>query len=620
MKTYISVSALLLILFHQVSAQKAPVVFGKVPAADLQMTSYDLDSTAPALVLCDYGWFDNSSFKFTRLLRIKILRKEGFKYADRKYLTMSDPTIRAITINLEGDEIIKQKLEASEVYSKKISSDYYETSFAMPNVKAGSVIDIEFIYPGLPYLWEFQWMIPVRHSELILKDSQYFEYSKNYFGYIPLDVNESNRWVAVNVPAFKPEPFIDSPDNYLARFEIDIKRITFPGYFRSLTTSWDEISANLLVNSSFPAETTNSLCLTQLVNDLRDSGLTGDELLCAAFEKVKKIKYNGENRLYVSPEGLCSKFKLGSGNSAEVNLSLNQVLNRLGFKAYPVVLSTRDNGMISPFEPSLYKLNYVIVALSTEKGFRLLDATEELMPCTLLPERCINGEGRLVKMTNSMWVPLVSEAKDEKTITYDMILNKDLSLSGKITIDAKDYAAYDIRKSLSHFNSKEEYARHLEKEKPGMTISAISMEGVEDLYAPLKMELTVRIDDAAFQINDEVYLTPLLFEALKENPFPGTERKYPVSYPRKKQHSIKVRITPGEGQLINTIPKSKNGRTKNSSIVFSYNTNKTEDAVEIDYRFSINSLMVFQEQYNEMREVYNQIVVIHSEPIIIISK
>ena len=74
--------------------QKAPVTYGKVPLEDLKMTVYDSDTTAPAVVLCDYGFFDKERFDFvTRLLRIKILRKEGFPYADAKYLTMSNPYI-----------------------------------------------------------------------------------------------------------------------------------------------------------------------------------------------------------------------------------------------------------------------------------------------------------------------------------------------------------------------------------------------------------------------------------------------------------------------------------------------------------------------------------------------
>jgi len=617
MTRLLCVTLLVIIGIGESISQKAPIVFGKVPIEDLKMTVYEHDTTAPAVVLCDYGWFDKTDFEFTRLLRIKILRKEGYPFADRRYLTMSNPLIRGITTNASGDEIEKVKLVGSSIHIKKLSTDIYETSFAMPNATVGSVIDIEFKYPGLPYSWDFQWLIPVRHSELILQESEYLDFSKNFFGYVPLSVMEPTRWVAENVPAFKPEPYMDTPENYTTKFEIELQRITFPTYFKTFSTSWENINDILLVDSSFPAETTGSPCLSTLVDELKKSGLKDEELLKAAFEKVKKIKYNGEERLYVSTEGLCSKFKLGAGNSAEVNLSLIQVLNRLGFKTYPVVLSTRSNGVLSQFEPSLFKLNYVVVAVPSGNSFRLLDATEEYMPLNLLPDRCINGNGRLVNNFNSQWIPLVCAGKDNKTVTYDLKFEDDMSLSGTITTDAVDYAAYDIRKSFSEFNSKEEYARNVEKSYPGLTITEISVSGLEDIYAPLQIVYKVRLEGLATQIDNEVYLTPMLYEALVENPFPNPERVYPVSYSRMVERQVVLNLSLKDGMTPAVIPGSSAGKTKTSSLVYNFNVTKESNKIEVTYKFSINSLTFTQDKYRELREVYNQIVKKHSEPLII---
>lgn len=44
-----------LCFFSSALAQKAPMKWGKVDAADLQMTSYAADTAAEALVLADFG-------------------------------------------------------------------------------------------------------------------------------------------------------------------------------------------------------------------------------------------------------------------------------------------------------------------------------------------------------------------------------------------------------------------------------------------------------------------------------------------------------------------------------------------------------------------------------------
>ena len=57
-KLYISFT-LIILLIDVVSsmAQKAPVEFGKIEKADLEMRVYDKDTSAVAVILCDYGFF-----------------------------------------------------------------------------------------------------------------------------------------------------------------------------------------------------------------------------------------------------------------------------------------------------------------------------------------------------------------------------------------------------------------------------------------------------------------------------------------------------------------------------------------------------------------------------------
>ncbi|MCV9388319.1 hypothetical protein [Reichenbachiella ulvae] len=73
-------------------AQKEPVKFSKdIMRKDLEMTHYEKDSSASAVILCDYGrsWIDYGSEQFQvkheRITRIKILNKDGYKYADHSF-------------------------------------------------------------------------------------------------------------------------------------------------------------------------------------------------------------------------------------------------------------------------------------------------------------------------------------------------------------------------------------------------------------------------------------------------------------------------------------------------------------------------------------------------------
>ncbi len=77
-------------------------------------------------------------------------------------------------------------------------------------------------------------------------------------------------------------------------------------------------------------------------------------------------------------------------------MMLYQLLKKLDVRCAPVALSTRSNGALNQFYPTLYKLNYLVIrARGGDKDY-LLDATDELLPAGMLPERCLNHSGRLI--------------------------------------------------------------------------------------------------------------------------------------------------------------------------------------------------------------------------------
>ena len=78
----------------------------------------------------------------------------------------------------------------------------------------------------------------------------------------------------------------------------------------------------------------------------------------------------------------------------------------MGITAYPIVLSTRDNGMLIQQSPTYNKLNYVIGYVRHEGIEMFLDATSENIGPGFLPVSCLNGQGLLVKRDNEQWLTL----------------------------------------------------------------------------------------------------------------------------------------------------------------------------------------------------------------------
>ena len=84
-----------------------------------------------------------------------------------------------------------------------------------------------------------------------------------------------------------------------------------------------------------------------------------------ACDSLKKImKWNKEASLFPSSLNLAARYKMKVGNSSEINLMLIMLLKKLDIETTPVVMSTRDNGVLSPIVVSIDKLNYVIAMAS----------------------------------------------------------------------------------------------------------------------------------------------------------------------------------------------------------------------------------------------------------------
>ena len=195
------------------SAQKPPIKWKEVPMEDLQMTSYQIDTSASAVVLCDYGqyYFDlnpngQNLFLFNkRHIRIKILKKEGLKYAKIRipFINMTceklpeenSIVIKGMVYNLsKKGELKVTKLKRKNIkYTDSIDCNQI-AEFEMPDVKIGSIVDFYYEKPTLdfvaPQTWYFQREIPIRHSELRMQSPRYFQYMFSPINFEGFDVIE----------------------------------------------------------------------------------------------------------------------------------------------------------------------------------------------------------------------------------------------------------------------------------------------------------------------------------------------------------------------------------------------------------------------------------------------
>lgn len=602
------------------NAEKAPMKFGKVSQEELKMKVYEQDTSAAAVVLCKYGYFNSNDYCYTLVKRIKVLKKSGTYLAEAVFPGGDDVVIRGKVFNLENGEIVTSKLKHESIFEERVSSNYSRYRVALPNVKVGTVFDIEYTKFLLPSEFSFQETVPVKHAELVLEETEIIDYRKRSVGYLPIEKTGSNTYVSKNLPAFKEEAFIDSKENYITKIEFDILSIHIPSrnIYKAYTTTWEAVNKILEKNDYFIGAVLNgSGYLSDIKNNIESSCNTPLAKLEAAYNTIKSVKWNNRYSAFTSVQSLSTAYKNNTANSADINLMLLQLLKKLDIEAYPVVLSTRSNGVLNQFFPSLEKLNYTIVAAYINDKEYLMDATADFMPLGMLPKRCLNHHGRLIDDNSGRWIPINTSKKEKDITLYRLALQEDFSLEGTLECSSYDYEAYNLRSRYHRFSSEEEFLSDLEKNIDGIRILESKITNIDSLNLPVKEYYKVKLNTGVQKVGDIVTINPFFFSKLSENPLKMEKRDYPVDYAYKCDRKMITQIEIPAEYTIDQIPEPVRIILPNKGAAVTINYNSVGNKVNVIYQFKINKSMFLPDEYELLKQLYALIIEKHAEPIIL---
>lgn len=602
-----------------VNGQKPPAKFGKIDKSALEMKSYAPDTTADAVVLCKYGEFNPNNFTFRWFTRIKILKKEGFDRASTVVPGYARSDVRGVTYNLVNGKIVTTKLDKESIFRERVTEKSFRLRVAMPNINTGSVFDLEFSLPGTPLEWTFQDEIPVALNELRLPQGTIVTLSLHFSGYEPFSEVSSWRWVARDVPAFKPEPYSNDPSNYLSKLEIEIANVNLPGYMGDFTTSWSSVNQQLRKHENFGGNTSGYfLYLNDAVDEINEACKTDHEKMVMACEKVREQVKWDENHSVVSSSDLAYVWnRKHLGSSADLNFLLYQLLSKLDFEVQPVVLSTRSNGMINTSFPTLRKFNHMIVRGMVEGEKVLLDVTGKFEPAGLLPEECINGQGFIMNDYEGEFVDLTSGGTDTKAVFCKVGLDEDGMLDGIVSYKRSSYAASRFRSEYDRFNSESEYIKHFEEKNKGVMVRDLEIENLDSIYLPVKDNYQVFITSGITEMEDRIFVKPILFEKTGENPFKKKERTYPVDFicPKKLYYNLQFMLP--DGYTVEKIPDPMRAALPDGSAMILYGSNTVGNMVNIMYQVRIKRPIYYQTEYQNLKMFFTTMLNKEAEMIII---
>jgi transglutaminase-like putative cysteine protease len=655
--------------------QKKEFKFGKIDMADLKATQCPIDSNAEAYVLGDYGtsyfnYVQEKGFQtiYDRHFRIKILKKTATGWADVTiplYISTSGSDketvsgLKAATYNLEDGKIVISKLEKNEIFDEKANKNWMNEKFTLPNVKEGSIIEVSYkIYSGFYGLrdWKFQYSIPVLYTQYDTRIPEYFQYKVFQNGYEPIHNSNSSEpsnvdftwkersdgeglnsvtqtefhhetvhfttnvstYIGENIKSFHNEPFMNSEKNYVSSLEIELESIKFPNSLvKNYSANWESITKELMEYDYFGDITKKEGATNDIVKTSTQGLSQPLDKAVAIYDYIRNnFKWNGLKRLYAS-DGIRKTISVKSGNSADINLLLVAALKNADLQANPVALSTRDNGIILMSYPVLQKLNYVIASVDIDGKRYLLDATDKHATFGFLPERCLNGQGRIISETKPGTIDLTTSQNYLQNIDLSLKIADNGDLSGTWTEVRKGYAAHNFRDAIAGSKSKEDFVTEKQKDNPGLTINKFEFENLDSLQKDVRINYEVTLTGQTESTGNLLMIHPLLTEQLKENYFKLEDRKFPVDYSYNFNKTFIAQYEIPQGYQIETLPKPVSMVLPNRDATFLYNVVAVGNKVQVLRKLMINKSLFLPEEYPALREFYNKMVAKEAEVIVL---
>jgi hypothetical protein len=644
------------------SAQR--FTFGVVDQNALDMKKYDKDETAHAVVIKEYGetGFLPVDFGYINILheyhvKIKILdqeglkygkveiplyngevfAKEGFKYGEIALYNgdmpeMAEEVTDVVGVTSYKDEngVVKTvELSSYDVNPFKQNKNHKVVKFTMPALRPGCVIEYSYRILSPLFLnlrpWSFQSDIPKVISTYATSVPILWSYKAILKGNLKLTSTTSNSrqrcfimgatkadcvysvYEIADVPAFRKETYIASPKNYMSGLNFELSHYSTKFSFNPIKTAteWEGIDKQFQDNIHFGDQLKKTDFLKAKIAPAIAEGTDQLTQAKAIYKFIQKtMKWDSVNACLSA--NIRRALDSHSGDAGDINLVLVAALRAAGINSTPVLISTRDHGIINKQYPSMAAFDYVIAQATIDDKTYLLDATDRLLPFGILPMRDINDQGRVLSSDQSAhWIDLTTNQAKNSTYLFNLTLQEDGKLKGTLTSRFTGYAAYEKRNDIKKYASTQQYVDNLDEKLTTLKISKSEINNLDSLNLPVTESFDIEIDAGSA---DKIGFNPYLINRLAENPFKAEDRNYPVDLGMPSDAKIIVNVTYPENYTVENPPQSTGLSLPEQGGRFSTTFQSAANSLSLTSTLSLKKAVYTVDEYQQLKELYDKII------------
>ena len=616
--------------------------YGKISMADMKMTTCDFDPDAGALCLFDVGevYYNLSErsvdIKADFRKRVKILNEKGIEEANIKIRYYSKDrfeeisNMSGIVYNLDAaGNIVTTKLEKELIYDKKIDSRYSEISFAFPNVKAGSVVEYKyksFKKNNIADIddWYFQSHIPVRYSAYNLLIPEYFDFTFKSIHRQPMDYiksksyNDGDWYIMRNIPALKNEPYMSGFKDYLQRVDFQLAAINPPnGIPISHRTTWDKLTEELLESETYGKQLYKNVPGSSSILKAILAGITDPEKKINLIYKFvqSNMSWNG-NYARSSFDGIKDAWDKKSGNTGDINLLLVNLLKDNNIDAYPLLVSTRDNGLINQFFPFLEQFDATYVFAEIGDKYFVLNAADKYNPYNIYP---YDVQLTYAFIVNKKRGGIITISDPSKKLKHNIALFIGVDENGEVSGNAS-VSSYEYAKNIRTKTYREGRIKEIFSDNEGIKLAIDSIVVNNDRNDSLPLLQKVYFKGSVQTSGEYGFLPYNLFSGLAKNPFTAENRVANIDFGYNQSYTISGAYSIADNYQFDELPKNVKMILPDSSIILTRVLQKSENLVNFRVTIQFLRAQYDVEEYPDVKEAYKKLYALLNEHIVIRKK
>ena len=610
--------------------------YGFVDTADLKLTHCDFEKDANAMVLFDRAELTLSapSIVMERQKRIKIFNDNGKDEGNiriefnNRFGVENILGVEGETITLVNGKIEYTKLDPKLVYAEHTDKNKDAVVFSMPNVKAGSVVEYRYIWTrdytrNLP-AWNFQSKLPTRYSQLnafinpVLTFSVYYRKNKDFVRDTISMGGVGHVWALSDISSTKDEPFMRSEADNLQSLSFIISAVNYFGQKKDILKTWTDVGKELVTEKDFNKPYDQSLHdEDDLVKKAKTLG-SDDQKIAFLFNQVKTLMKWNEEKNWFSADGIKSAWKKKSGNWGEVNMALCRLLKLAGIKAYPMLVSTRDNGKILPEFVNIYQINKLVVYVPVDSTKHyVLDATDKFNVYNEIPFELLNSYGLYLNKEKEDYklVFMKKDAPVNQVVFITAEINPDGTMKGSAQMNSFSYNKSHMLELHKTLDDKK-YKEFLTDGNNNIRITALKLEDAEVDSLPLLQTIDFNLDLPGAD-GKYIYFSPNLFTSLHQNPFINKQRISDIDFGCSNNYSINGRYKIPPGYKIDALPKSMNLIIADRSITFKRLIGEDDGYIVVNYVISYKKSIYPASTYPDIYSYFKQMNEILNEQIVL---